>query len=66
MTIGTRDFSVKARKALAARNIAIVGIQAVSAFEGDLYCSGTAYVLNVNGTACLRTFREVLALAEGK
>lgn len=66
MTIGTRDFSAKTRKALAARNIAIVGIQAVPAFEGDVYFTGTAYMLTINGVGCLRSFREVLTLAEGK
>lgn len=61
-----RDFSAATRKALAVRNIAIVGAQAVPAFEGDAYFSGTAYMLSIAGVGCLRSFYEVLALAEGK
>ena len=58
-----RDFSAAVRKALAVRGITIVGAQAAPAFEGDVYFSGTAYVLNDNGTHRVRTFSQVLALA---
>ena len=58
-----RNFSTKTVKALAAKGIAIVGSQAVAAFEGDVYFSGVAYMLDDNGTGRLRTFTEVLALA---
>ena len=58
-----RNFSTKTVKALAAKGIAIVGAQAVPAFEGDVYFSGVAYMLDDNGTGRLRTFTEVLAIA---
>lgn len=67
MTINvTKDFSAKTIKALATKGIRIIGIQAVPAFEGDVYFTGTAYRLDDNGTGRVHTHREVLATAEGR
>lgn len=57
------DFSASTRRALLSKGIAIVGTQAVPAFDGDRYFSGRAYMLAINGCGCLRSFREVLTLA---
>ena len=58
-----RDFSAATRRALLKARIRIVGATAAPAFEGDAYNTGTAYMLDIDGKGCLRTFREVLKLA---
>lgn len=58
-----QDFSAAERRALLRKGIAIVGSQAVPAFDGDRYFSGRAYMLDIEGKGCLRSYREVLALA---
>lgn len=64
--IGKRDFSVAVNRQLAARGFVIVGIQAVPAYEGDVYFSGTAYRLidtSADGSF-VRTYAQVKSLAE--
>ena len=63
--MGKRDFSRKTLRALAKKDIEIVGSVAVPAFEGDPYFSGVAYQL-VQDDECsfIRSFADVLALAE--
>ena len=58
-----KDFSKATIKALAARNIRIVGVQAIPADANDVYFSGTGYALDNNGCGMIRTFTEVLKLA---
>lgn len=63
--VGARDFSRKINRQLLARNFQIVGAVAVPAFEGDQYCSGTAYKLvdvAADG-AFIRSFADVQKLA---
>jgi hypothetical protein len=57
-----RDFSAATRRALLARGIRIVGVQAVPADDSDRYFSATAYCLDDNGTHRLRRHAEVFAL----
>lgn len=59
-----RHFSPSTIKALAAKGIVVTGIQATPAFPGDVYHTGTAYLLNDNGTGKVRSFMEVLELAK--
>jgi hypothetical protein len=56
-------FSAATRAALARKGITITRTQAIPGFEGDRYFSGTAYVLNDNGTQRVRSFNEVLTLS---
>ena len=58
-----RDFSAATRRALLAAGVAIIGVQAAPAFEGDAYFTGTAYAVSDNGTHRLLSHREVRALA---
>lgn len=62
--MGKRDFSKKTLRSLAKRGIEIVGSVAVPAFEGDSYFSGVAYQLVQNDCLFIRSFMDVLALAE--
>lgn len=61
-----KHFSAATAKSLARKGIQVVGIQAVLAFEGDVYFQATAYMLDDNGVGRLRSFAEVLALAGRK
>lgn len=58
-----RDFSKKTLAQLTKKGISVIGAQAVPAFDGDKYFSGSAYKLEWNGTGFLRTFDQVLVLA---
>lgn len=60
-----KDFSAAERRALLARGIRIVSTTAVPAFDGDLYFSGRAYMLDIGGCGCLRSYMEVCAIAAG-
>jgi hypothetical protein len=57
MNFPATHFSHETLRRLAARGITVTGLQAIPG--GD-----DAYKLNDNGTQRLRTFREVLALAD--
>lgn len=59
-----RGLSVSALQDLDARGIRVIGQQAVPAFDGDRYFTGSAYVLDDNGTQRVLRLHEVLALAE--
>jgi hypothetical protein len=59
----TSHFSAKTIKALSRKGVQIVGLQAAPAFEGDVYFSGTVYLLNAAGTGLVRTHQQVLAMA---
>jgi hypothetical protein len=61
---GQKAFSAKTRNTLARKGIRVIGSTAVGADASDRYYSATAYVLDDNGTHRVRTFRDVLALAE--
>lgn len=58
----TKDFSRKTLKQLASKNINIMGVQAIPAFEGDQYFSGTGYVLNAGGSQIIRTYDQVVVM----
>lgn len=60
-----RDFSKKTLSALSKKGIAVVGAQAIPAFEGDQYFTGTGYKLVRDGCLYVRTFQQVLAIAQG-
>lgn len=54
------DFSKSTLRKLARKGIRLIGLQ----FVAGPYGGSTAYVLDDNDTCIVRTFREVLALAE--
>lgn len=58
------DFSKATVKALNAKGISIIG-KTVIPGEGDMpFANGeTGYVLNDNGTSCIRTFFQVRTMA---
>lgn len=58
-----KDFSVIERRSLLAHGIRIVGATAIPAFDGDVYFSGRAYMLDIGGCSCLRSYAEVRAMA---
>ena len=62
-TNATKDFSSSTLKALRAKRLEVVSAAAVAAFPGDAFFSGTAYTLS---DGRLKTFLEVLAIAEGR
>jgi hypothetical protein len=62
-TIARSHFNARTLRALTRQGIRLVGIQAAPAFDGDLYFTGTAYVLDVCGECRIRSYGEVLALA---
>lgn len=60
----TADFSKKVIKALKAKGIEIYGATFVPDEKGD-FCNGDrAYLLNDNETSRVRTYLQVLELAE--
>lgn len=62
--IANRHFGRNVLVALARKGIAIVGTQAAPAYDGDRVNSGRAYQIDDNGTMRIRSFSEVLSLAE--
>jgi len=56
-------FSKKIINALSRKGVSFVGTQAVPAFEGDQYFSGTAYKLSANGQMLVRTYQQVMSMA---
>lgn len=59
----TSHFSKKTLAALSRKGVEVVGMQAIPAFEGDVYFSGTAYILNAKGTQLVRTHSQVLVMS---
>lgn len=59
-----RDFSRKTLNGLTRKGIAVIGAQAVPAFQGDVYFSGVAYAISDNGTHRLLSHGAVIALAQ--
>ena len=59
-----RDFSSLTLKALAARNVFVVGTQAAPAYEGDEFLAGRVYRLDNNGCGVIRSHAEVLEMAQ--
>ena len=61
----SKDFSKAIVKKLAAKGIAIVGATFVPDEKGSYIGAGaeTAYILNDNGTSCLRTYFQVKSMA---
>lgn len=57
------DFGKKTARQLSAKNIQIIGKQAIPGFEGDKFFSDTAYKLNFEGKSFLRTHAQVCAIA---
>lgn len=55
-------FSAKVRRALLKRGIILMGLQAVPAFTGDRYFSGTAYTVSDNDTGRVLSYADVMAL----
>lgn len=60
---GARDFKPAVRKALAAKGIAFVSTTWLPSTTGDYANGCTGYVLNDNGCQRLRTYFDVIALA---
>lgn len=63
--VGTDHFNASTLKALKRRGIRIIGITAIPANDHDRYFSATGYELDDNGTHRIRTYLEVLAIADG-
>jgi hypothetical protein len=59
------DFGASTLRALQRRGIRIIGTTAIPADAHDRYFSATGYELDDNGTHRIRTYLEVLALADG-
>lgn len=55
-------FSSKTLKSLSRKGVEVIGTMAVPAFEGDVYFSGTAYQLKVNGGLIIRTHSQVVVM----
>jgi hypothetical protein len=58
-----RNFSSKTLKGLTRKGIAVIGSQAVPAFQGDVYFSDVAYAISDNGTHRLLRHGEIIALS---
>jgi hypothetical protein len=58
------DFSAATRKALASRNIRVIGSQAAPAYEGDTSFSGRVYQLSDDGCSIMRTHSQVMEMAQ--
>lgn len=61
-----KDFSKKTLRALSRKGVTLYGIQMVPDFSTDLPMANAekVYLLNDNGTSRVRSFREVLNIAE--
>ena len=59
-----RDFSSLTLKALAARNVFVIGTQAAPAYDGDQFLTGRSYRLDNNGCGMIRSHKEVLEMAQ--
>lgn len=59
-----RDFNSSTLKALAAREVRVVGSQAAPAYDGDETFSGKVYRLDDNGCGKIRSHAEVLELVQ--
>lgn len=59
----SRDFSKKVIAQLSKKGVSIIGKQAIAAFDGDVYFSGTAYILDAAGTQILRRASQVETMA---
>lgn len=59
----SKDFSAKTLKALAAKKVFICGTHAIPDHSGDVYFSGTAYVLSGNGREFIRSHSQVLVMS---
>lgn len=57
------DFSKKVVSQLSKKGVTVIGKTAIPAFEGDVYFSGTAYVLDAAGTQIVRIHRHVCQMA---
>lgn len=62
--IADRHFGAKTARALAAKGITLVSLQAVPGFPGDQYFSGTGYVLDNNGECQVLSLLEVLDMVK--
>lgn len=58
-----KHFSKKVLALLAKKGVSVIGAQAVPAFEGDRYFTGTAYQLVFNGASFMRTYSQVETMA---
>ena len=61
---GNNHFDKKIVKALGAKNIHIIGIQAIPDDKGSFLNSTTGYILNDNGTQKIRSYMQVKELAK--
>lgn len=58
-----KDFKPKTIKQLAAKEIVIVGTQAIPAHGNDKHFASVAYLLNYKGKGFMRTHSQVIVLA---
>lgn len=63
MIHAVRDFSRNTLRNLAKKGVAIVGATMLPDANGGCANGEVGYSLAINGTHCVRTFREVIALA---
>ena len=61
--LASKDFSRNTLRSLAKRGIAIVGATMLPDANGGTANGEVGYALLIDRTHCVRTFREVLALA---
>lgn len=59
----SQDFSAKTISRLAKKGLSVVGKQAVPAFDGDQYFTGTVYQLTDGTKSVLRSHRHVLTIS---
>ena len=62
--IASADFSKKTLRALASRDLYVVGSTYAPSADGTWANAERVYTINDHGTARVRTFREVIALAD--
>lgn len=58
-----RDFSAKAQRALLAKSVRIIGVQALTG-NGSFANSQTGYCIDDNGTHRILTYAQIEALAQ--
>jgi hypothetical protein len=63
MNVAAKDFNKKTLDLLSKKGVNVISCQAIPAFEGDKYFTGTAYMLDYNGHGFSRTHAQVLIMA---
>lgn len=61
--IAVRTFGKRLVSTLEAKGLTFQGVQAGPAYEGDQINSGMDFVVVINGTGCVRTYSQLMAMA---